>query len=338
MNLVRAELERLGARRFVQLMLVLLVLAFGVTAATTLASTHRPTAQELFDAQRDAAAARSELERTHQRCLDRQRGAVQADDVREYLPDDCSEVDPALMERAPVAADFLTGVFTFAEEAEPLLYFLIAFLALFGFLVGASYIGADLNSGGVVNLLLWRPQRMTVLGAKLGALLGGTVLLSALASAAYLGTFWLIAQVAGRPGQLDGAFWGSLGATWGRGLLLVLLLTTVGFAVATLGRHTSAALGAIAGYLVVWELGARLVMEILDVVMPERFVLSSYAAALLNGRVRFWDYRSCTSDGMGFCDGGAWALTWQPSLLLLLGLTGALTAAAFVAFRRRDLM
>ena len=32
MNLVRAELERLSARRFVQLMLVLLVLAFAVTA------------------------------------------------------------------------------------------------------------------------------------------------------------------------------------------------------------------------------------------------------------------------------------------------------------------
>ncbi|MEU9506351.1 ABC transporter permease subunit [Micromonospora sp. NPDC048170] len=338
MNLVRAELERLGARRFVQLMLVLLVLAFGVTAATTLASTHRPTAQELFSAQQEAAAARSALERTHQLCLDRQRGVVQADDVREYVPDDCSEVDPALMERAPVAADFLTGVFTFAAEAEALLYFLIAFLALFGFLVGASYIGADLNSGGVVNLLLWRPRRMTVLGTKLGTLLGGTALLSVLASAAYLGTFWLIAQVAGQPGRLDGEFWGSLGAIWGRGLLLVLLLTTVGFAVATLGRHTSAALGAIAGYLVVWELGARLVMEILEVVKPERFVLSSYAAALLNGRAGFWDSRSCGFGESGFCGGGAWALTWQPSLLLLLGLTGALTAAAFVAFRRRDLM
>ncbi|MCX4386249.1 ABC transporter permease subunit [Micromonospora peucetia] len=334
MNLVRAELERLGARRFVQLMLVLLVLAFGVTAATTLAGSHRPTAQELFDAQRQAAAARLDLERTHQLCLDRQRGVVQAD----YVPDDCSEVDPALMERAPVTSDFLSGVFVFAEEAESLLYFLIAFLALFGFLVGASYIGADLNSGGVVNLLLWRPRRMTVLGTKLGTLLGGTALVSVLASAAYLGTFWLIAQVAGRPGGLDGEFWGSLGAIWGRGLLLVLLLTTVGFAVATLGRHTSAALGALAGYLVVWELGARLVMEILDVVKPERLVLSSYAGALLNGRVGFWDYRSCTFSGGDSCGGEVWALTWQPSLLLLLGLTGALTAVAFVAFRRRDLM
>ncbi|MEU4782541.1 ABC transporter permease subunit [Micromonospora sp. NPDC023633] len=337
MNLVRAELERLGARRFVQLMLVLLVLAFGVTAATTLASSHRPTAEELFEAQRAAAAARADLERTHQLCLDRQRGAVLADDIEEYVPEDCGEVDPAQMERAPVAADFLHGVFTFADEAGPLLYFLIAFLALFGFLVGASYIGADLNSGGVVNLLLWRPRRMTVLGTKLGTLLGGMALLSVAASAAYLGAFWLIGRVAGRPGRLDGEFWGSLGATWGRGLLLVLLLTAVGFAVATLGRHTSAALGAVAGYLVVWELGARLVMEILDVVKVDRYMLSSYAAAWLNGRVEFWDYRACGNGSAVSCN-GLYVITWQSSLVLLLGLAGALTAAAFVAFRRRDLM
>lgn len=42
MNLVRAELERLAARRFVQLMVVLLAAAFAVTVVTTLAGSHRP--------------------------------------------------------------------------------------------------------------------------------------------------------------------------------------------------------------------------------------------------------------------------------------------------------
>ena len=50
MNLVRAELERLTARRFVQLMLVLLAVAFAVTVATTLAGSHQPTATELQQA------------------------------------------------------------------------------------------------------------------------------------------------------------------------------------------------------------------------------------------------------------------------------------------------
>ncbi|PZF98369.1 ABC transporter permease subunit [Micromonospora deserti] len=334
MNLVRAELERLGARRFVQLMLVLLVLAFGVTAATTLAGSHRPTPAELADAQMQAAEQRRQLEETYQRCVARERGVLPEAEAEAYYPEDCAPLDPGQMERLPVAADFLFGVFTFAVEARPLLYFLIAFLVLFGFLVGASYIGADLNSGGVVNLLLWRPRRLTVLGVKLGTLLGGVALLSVLASAAYLATFWFIGQVAGQAGRLDTEFWRSLGAIWGRGMLLVLLATATGFAIATLGRHTSAALGAVAGYAVVWELGARLVLEILDVRRPDQYMLSSYVGAWLTGRLRLWDEHLCAN---GFCD-GIWTLTWEPALAVLLTLSGGLTVAAFAVFRRRDLM
>ncbi|MFI6262355.1 ABC transporter permease subunit [Micromonospora sp. NPDC051006] len=337
MNLVRAELERLGARRFVQLMMVLLVLAFGVTAATTLAGSHRPTASELSEARSQAAQARQQLELSYQRCVDQVNGTLAPGVEREYFPENCSELDPGRMERLPVATDFLTGVFTFDQQARPLLYFLIAFLVLFGFLVGASYIGADLNSGGVVNLLLWRPRRLTVLGAKLGTLLGAVLVLSLLASAAYLATFWVIGQTAGLPGRLDGEFWRGLGAIHGRGMVLVLLASTLGFALATLGRHTSAALGAAAAYAVVWELGARLVLEIVDAARPDQLMLSSHIGAWLSGEARFWDARACLNSGTGFCD-GSYTLTWAPALAVLLGLTAVLAVAAFTTFRRRDLI
>ncbi|MEV6365642.1 ABC transporter permease subunit [Micromonospora musae] len=336
MKLVRAELERLGARRFVQLMLVLLVLAFGVTASTTLAGSHQPTAAELVEARNQAAESRRQMDDVYQRCVDRVNGNLPPGTEEEYFPADCSEVDPVRQERLPVATDFLSGVFVFSQQAESLLYFLIAFLVLFGFLVGASYIGADLNSGGVVNLLLWRPKRMTVLGAKLGTLLGGVLGLSLLASVAYLATFWVIGQAAGFPGHLDGAFWRDLGAVHGRGLVLVLLTTVLGFALATLGRHTSAALGTAAAYLVVWELGGRLVMEIVDAAHPDRFMLSSHVGAWLTGRVEFWDATACAT-ATGFCD-RVYALTWQPALAVLLGLTAVLATAAFLVFRRRDLI
>ncbi|MCF0091538.1 ABC transporter permease subunit [Micromonospora sp. MH99] len=338
MNLVRAELERLSARRFVQLMVVLLALAFAVTAATTLAGSHKPTSAELSSARAQAAEMLQRKEDTHQACLARQNGTLPPGYTDEYLPADCSEVDPIRQDRLPIAADYLPGVFSFEQQARPLLYFLIAFLVLFGFLVGASYIGADLNSGGVVNLLLWRPRRLTVLGAKLGTLLGTVLALAVAASLVYLATFWVIGQTAGLAGQLSGDFWRSLGAIHGRGLVLVLLATALGFAIATLGRHTSAALGVAAAYAVVWELGARLVMEIVDARRPDRWMLSSHIVAWLNGEVRFWDNQLCTSSsGTGSCS-GFYSLTWGPSLVVLLVITGGLTMAAFATFRRRDLI
>ncbi|PGH43128.1 ABC-type transport system involved in multi-copper enzyme maturation, permease component [Micromonospora sediminicola] len=336
MNLVRAELERLAARRFVQLMVVLLAAAFAVTVVTTLGGSHRPTGAELGRAQAQAAEEVRRLELAHDRCLRIKAGTLTADE-NDYLPRDCAQIDPAQSDTLPTASDYLSGVFVFAKEAEPLLFFLIAFLALFGFLVGASYIGADLNSGGVVNLLLWRPRRPTVLAAKLGTLLGGLLALSVLASVAYLGSFWLIGQASGLTGRTGGDFWVTLGAIWARGLVLVLATAALGFAVATLGRHTSAALGTVAAYVVVWELGARLVFQILEVGRPDRFMLSSYLAAWLNGEVRFWDGNACSTGISGFCD-GSYTLTWVSGMVVLLGLTAALVAAAFTVFRRRDLI
>ncbi|MGK5442273.1 ABC transporter permease subunit [Micromonospora sp. URMC 105] len=337
MNLVRAEVERLAARRFVQLMLVLLALAFAITTATTLVGSHQPSARELAAAEAQLAQVLGGMEADHQYCLKVKAGELPVDENR-YLPADCSEVDPVLQDQLPVAADYLTGVFVFGQQAGPLLYFLIAFLLLFGFLVGASYIGADLNSGGVVNLLLWRPRRMTVLGAKLGTLLGVVALLSLVATVVYLGTFWTIAQTAGLPGRLDAVFWQDLAGRYGRGLLLVLLTTALGFGIATLGRHTSAALGAVAAYVVVWELGARVVFEILDVARPDQLMLSTYVTAWLTGQLQLTDNQACRSaSGFDICD-GTYTITWLPSLLVLLALTGAVTAAAFAVFRRRDLI
>ncbi|GAA2700893.1 ABC transporter permease subunit [Micromonospora olivasterospora] len=335
MNLVRAELERLAARRFVQLMLVLLVLAFAVTAMTTLVSSHRPSADEVVAAGQAAAEQRQDLENEYRRCVAAVQGDLPLEEAEEY-PDDCSGFDPARRDRLPVAADHLSGVFMFADQARLLLYFLVAFLVLFGFLVGASYIGADIATGGVVNLLIWRPRRLAVLGAKLGTLLGALALLTVLATAAYLGTFWLIGQTAGLPGATGGDFWPSLGVVWLRGLVLVLLAATIGFAIATLGRRTAAALGAVTAYAVVWELGLRVVMEVINAPRSADWMLSTYLDAWLTGEARLADASLCLGVE-GYCDGN-YQLGWGVGLTVLLALAGVLTVAAFAAFRRRDLV
>ncbi|MBO4204903.1 ABC transporter permease [Micromonospora echinofusca] len=333
MNLVRAELERLTARRFVQLMVVLLIAAFGITIATTLASSHRPTQVEVTRAEQQAATARQEMVQAYQNCLAARAAGVQPG--QDGYPANCAEMDPARSKHLPSAGDFLYQVFVFDQQIRPLLYFLIAFLMLFAFLVGASYIGADLTSGGMTNLLLWRPQRMTVLGTKLGALLGTVLVVSVLSSLLYLGAFWLIAVVGGLVGDPTATFWTDLSLTYLRGLVLVLMAGTLGFSVATLGRHTAAALGTFAGYVVLWELGARVVFEIIEVARPDQWMLSSYLGAWLVGRVEFWDNQACRPIE-SFCD-GMYEITWRGGLLVLTLLVAGAVAASFTAFRRRDL-
>jgi len=57
-----------------------------------------------------------------------------------------------------------------------------AVLALVAYIVGASFVGAEWSSGGMMNLLLWRPRRLQVLGTKLAVLRRGPEPLASLAS------------------------------------------------------------------------------------------------------------------------------------------------------------
>lgn len=330
MNLVRAEVARLFARRFTQLMLVLLIAAFGVTVATTIAGSHQPTAAEITRAEAEATEQRRQTEQWYAQCLAEKRQIGSSDLGR--FPANCEDIRPGQYD----ATDFLYGVFVFEKQVRPLTYFLVAFLALFGFLVGASYVGADLNSGGMTNLLLWRPQRLLVLGTKLGTLLGATLAVSVVAGALYLGAFRLIAEARGLPGELDAEFWRWLGLTAGRGLVLILLVTAGAFAIATLGRHTAAALGAVAAYGIVWEGGARIVMDIVETARPDQWMLSSYVGAWMAGPVQFWDRHACRGDVIGYCD-GSYTIGWPAGLAVLLAVTALCVGAAFTNFHRRDL-
>jgi ABC-2 type transport system permease protein len=320
-NLVRAEFTRLVTRRFTQVMVVLLVAAFGVTLATTLATTHRPSGDEMARAEQRAQSERTSIGLLREQC------------ERAKLPDapfelrvrydrvDCRIYDPDQV----TAEDFLAGVFSFTGSIRDLVLFLGAFLALFGFLVGASFVGAELTSGGMTNLLLWRPRRLHVLGAKLGTLLAGLTGLGVLATLLYIGTFWALAEVAGSPGHQTGQFWGDLLVVCLRGLALALVAAAIGFALATVGRHTSTAVGLLAGYAVVWEIGARLVMEIVVTDQPGRWVLSSYLAAWMDGRLELYDRA------------GPYTLQWWHSGLVFAVLLGAIVGGAFAQFRHRDL-
>lgn len=327
MSLLRAELDRLLARRLVRLMFVLLLVAFGITVATTLAASTTPTSAQLATATQQAEQERLRAELNYRDCLAAQSPGPA--ELREQFPPFCPPVDPA--DYRP--ENYVPGAFVFEREIEGLLYFQIAFLALFGFVVAASFIGTELASGGVTNLLLWESRRSRVLGAKLGVILAAVAVVAVVSTALFVGAFWVIAEVAGLPGRMTGQRWGWLVLTALRGLGTVLGAAVGGFAIATLGRHTAAALGAVAAYAVLWEAGARVVMTVVDTSLTELWMLSTYLGAwttgtqsVFNNNCRY-NYEVCTID-----------VYWGHAAAVFGVLLAALLGTAFRSFDRRDLI
>ncbi|MDR7281149.1 ABC transporter permease subunit [Catenuloplanes atrovinosus] len=320
-SLLLAEFRRLVARRFVQLMAVLLVGACLIAMVSTVASSHTPTDAELRDATRQAADRLADDREYYRMC---------SAGSRPTMP--CVEPDPADYR----AEDYLYGTFVFAKEIPGLVYFVAVFLALFGFLVGASFIGAEMSSGGLTNLLLWRPRRGVVLGAKLGVVTAAVGVLSVVVVAGYIGAFWGVSAISGFAGDTSGTFWPDLTLLAVRSLLLVLACTVIGFSIAALGRHTAAALGVVAAYAVLWEVGLRIVLATVEASKPDLWMLTSYLAAFVDGRVTFYSsYAGCEIYSVDCSN--EYVLTWVDGTLVGGAVTVAAAVAAFVLTQRRDL-
>ena len=214
---------------------------------------------------------------------------------------------------------------------------IIVAIVMIAFLGGASFVGAELTSGAMTNLLLWHPRRLPALGAKLAALLIGVTVLSVASAALFLGALRLVAEFVGHPGTPEAEAWAELGGTFWRMLVLALLASVLGFALATLGRHTAAALGVATGYLILWEAGARLMLIAVRAASPDRWMLSTWVYAWAAGGFQRTGYASsCTSSGES-CTYPVLVITAPTALVVLLVVVGGLLAAAFASFHRRNL-
>lgn len=336
MSLAKAELRRLCKRQVTRLMLLLLVLGLGgiVTAFTV-------TSEKIGPAQVAAAEASAQQEydqqvRHHREAVATCEAAkARGEDVsRNYGPDCGKEYAPV---REQFQADwYLPYQFDFREQFGIFISVFAGIMALFGFLVGASYIGAEWSSGGMMNLLLWRPRRRVVLLTKLAVLLGGTLAVSAVLGALWTLAFWLIGRFDGVTGTLTSGVWQSYAISGARGIGLVLAVTAVAFGLASLGRHTAMALGAAVGLVVVVELGLRTALQTSGVRFGDRFIPTTYALAWFEKEWKLFDWRSCQFNN-GECRPAEMVITWQDSALVFGAATALVLVAAFWVIRRRDI-
>lgn len=125
---------------------------------TTAYHSHRPTAADHVRAVAAAERARAENPPIEQQRADCRTAQQQAGGGANYS---CDQI------RAPQPDEFLSvSTFRFASDTRPRLVALSVALALLGFVVGASAIGAEWSAGTLQALLTWEPRRAASCAAR----------------------------------------------------------------------------------------------------------------------------------------------------------------------------
>ncbi|GAA2696697.1 ABC transporter permease subunit [Actinoplanes palleronii] len=331
MSLYKAETRRLVKRRFTRFFVLLTVLVLGLVAAGVAYSNEKVTPASLQAAQARADSSFAEDTKSAER--DR---ADCATNPSRYGGDCDNLWTPSKDDYQ--AANYLTSQFDFRDSFPAMLITLAALLALVAFVIGASFVGAEWNSGGMMNLLLWRPQRVRVLSTKLAALLVSLTGLTVVVGAAWTGLFWLIANLRGTTERMTSGVWQSIGLMGLRGLALVLVAGAIGFAVASIGRHTAAALGAAIGVIVVFQFGLAIVLELARARFYEAYLLPAWFVAWMFKSYEVYDtYGPCEYSATDGCTPASFTITWQLSGSVVAGLTIIIVGAAMWTMRKRDI-
>ena len=334
MSLYTAETRRLVKRRFTKLFVTCGLLILAAVAAGVFLSNHKAGPETIARAQAEAQnnyqQALLDTNRTIAECR-----AAQGTAAASNYPANCEITLPS-------QSDFdwhwyLAPTFEFKRSFPDMVTTLAAVLAVVAYIVGASFVGAEWSSGGMMNLLLWRPRRLRVLGTKLAALLAGTTVLTVLLSVVWTVGFLLIARARGNTAGMTAGTWQSTALLEVRALVLVLVAGALGFGLASVGRHTATALGVAIGVVVVLQFGLATVISLANVRFPELYLAPFWIYAWLNKQYVAEDYTSCNFSPTGGCLPDTVTITWQMAGGALVLLFALVVGGAMWTMRRRDI-
>lgn len=322
MRLVGVELRRLLARRLFRVMVLLAFVALAVVLGKAAYDSHPPNAAQRAQAEQLAADQRRQEPPVAQQIKD-------CEDAKKASNGPPQDFDCTNVHR-PQAADFLADrTFRFSQQAPTGVTSFAVVLALVGFVVGASFVGAEWSAGTMGSLLTWETRRLRVLGAKGMGLVAWLAAVGLSLMAVYLAGSY---GVAAWRGDTNGATRGlllSTGLTGLRGVALGVGAALGGFALAGTLRSTTAALGLAFGYFV----GAEIFLRNFWVGSPPWLLTSNVGAWLVrNFQINTF---KCPPQG-GQCAQTVTRLSHAHGAAYLGVLVAAVLLAWAVTFRRRD--
>ena len=126
-------------------------------------------------------------------------------------------------------------------------------LAIVGWTLGASLVGAEFASRSMTTLLTWEPRRLRVFVAKAVAAMLATALFAFVALLVFIVAMLPTLALHGGPLRANDPSVTTLAGIVLRGTALTAIAAGLGFSLATIGRNTAAALGAGFAYIIVFE-------------------------------------------------------------------------------------
>jgi ABC-2 type transport system permease protein len=341
-RLLKVELGRLFSRRLIRVLAIVGLLAFigvdiliAARSSTDIAAAHI-RADAVAQSQYQSCLAQVGLTQGRGPTRSDCENGLPAAQLKNCLANVQNQVaDPGQLTREECIRSsnpyFQDPRFHFADRAKDLLTSAAFIFMLLGLVIGASFIGAEWQSGTFASLLTWEPRRQRVLAAKLlASVIGVGVLAMALTGVLVGGA----AAAAVLRGTMDGTttqLMGQLGVMAARVLGLVALFTLIGAALASFTRHTVAAVALLGGYLVLGEFVGAIVSS-----WWRTHALSAQIIAIIQGRYVYYvnprpGFATLGSNGEHYLHAG--------SASIIVGLlTLMLVATASITLARRDVI
>jgi hypothetical protein len=124
---------------------------------------------------------------------------------------------------------------------------------IIAFLFGASFIGAEWHFGTITTTLTWDPRRIRVLAIKALVAAAFSAVVFVFLQAFLAAVLYPAAAAHGTTTGMDAQWIGDVTSLVLRGALLAAICSTMGLAIASVGRNTTAALGVMFVYFVAFE-------------------------------------------------------------------------------------
>ena len=233
-RLVRVEVGRLGSRRMAKIVVGVLALAV-------------VTAIPLLD-WAIAQQARIDHDAEIERCVAAEETKARDDG---FVPPTIPETVASPSERERRCQQAIPPVDPHfrPSDVEDVTINTSALLILLGFIVGASFIGADWQAGVIPTTLSWESRRTRVFFAKLAAVVVSVFAVALLWHALFDGALTGLSALEGTLGQADGRWLRTVTGQAVRVSAVAAGAALFGYAAAHIGRSTAAALGLGLGYV-----------------------------------------------------------------------------------------